>query len=143
MDKKQLNKAAFIKAGTIRNQVIARTSGRTPRIKDYPAAISSCSIIGSTAHKEDYSRSCQNYHFEEPINSALSKLGNIGCIDSSCKNPIGHCAEPHAANKLLRTLRRKPPIRNFVFSDTIRPRTMQALSYCNNCKRTFPSLTKI
>lgn len=140
MDRNGLNRAAIIKAGTIRNKVTTRAKGKNPRLKDYPAAVVSCSIIGSSNHKEDYSRPCQNYSYKEPILGALSKVGQIGAKSSFCHNYIGNCAEPHAANLLLKGLRKTPSIVDFVFGDTIRPRTMQVLPYCKNCKKTFPSL---
>ena len=140
MNKEQLNRAAYNKAGQIRNRVVSRTSGRIPRIKDYPAAVASCSVIGHNVHKEDYSRSCINYQYHQPVLGALRDLGKIGGHSPFCHNLIGNCAEPHAANQLLKELHFIPSIESFVFGDTIRPRTMQVLPYCNNCKQTFPSL---
>ena len=72
--------------------------------------------------------SCQ-YH------SACAGLyGN--CCPDDAGNFLGCCAEVHAANKLLFKAK-YIDVEDIKFSDAIRPRTMQKIKTCKNCKTTF------
>lgn len=52
-----------------------------------------------------------------------------------CKNRPGNCAEPHAADKVLKAT--KCDLSDLEFSVLVRPRTMQIRAYCGNCQEVF------
>lgn len=107
------------------------------RILDLPAAAVTCS---NGSHKaSDYSRDMFAAHVEQPLRSEIEKLGRIGerRKDGSCNNTLGRCAEQHAASTLQnRKYSTTPPVR-LQFSKAMRPRTMEIVEYCKNCKDIF------
>lgn len=57
--------------------------------------------------------------------------------------PVGHCAEPHAANRLLYEMSYKGKhlsIRDLRFSFAYRVKNSAVVEYCGTCKLTFPQL---
>ena len=73
----------------------------------------------------------------EMVTKLKNKLKEFGSLYSKVNgNYIGCCAEVNAANNLLK---KKPylNLNQIVFSKPIRPRTMQKLKMCRNCKTTF------
>ena len=106
------------------------------RYLDYPAAVVSCSnAISSSIIKSDYSHACRVDKLSMTLKQVLKPLGIIGGIaNNGCNNAIGHCAEVHAANKVSKKV---PNTNSFIFSKAIRPRTMETVPYCINCKRVF------
>ncbi len=63
-------------------------------------------------------------------------LGEIGRQVDGCKNPVGRCAEQHAAKLLLD----EHPLwgrKDVLFSSAFRPRTDEIIPYCANCKKLF------
>lgn len=141
MTSKALYNAAYIKAGEIANQVIKRHHGKTPKYKDYPATVVSCSSKGSSIHKVEHSRSCQNYKFDSRILDVLKTIGNVDGKSNikDCDNRVGHCAEPHAANEMIKTSA-KLKVADLEFGFAVRPRTKEIIPYCGNCKATFKQL---
>lgn len=87
-----------------------------------------------------------SYYYRPNLYDDLNKLGTIGkTIIGNCV--LGYCAEPHAANELLKRLNSnhssRPVIRktsNFRFTPALRIRTGQQVKYCKLCKKTFPQL---
>lgn len=77
-----------------------------------------------------------------------NRLKSLGIIGKSKKNHclLGYCAEPHAANNLLKKLNRIRPkasivnTSSFIFTKALRVRTHQEVAYCDFCKHTFPQL---
>lgn len=138
MTPKALFNAAYNKAGVIANSVVRRHDGKVPKYKDYPAAVVSCSSKGSKVHKEEHSRSCQHYKFDNRILDVLKVIGEVDGPSNvaGCNNRVGHCAEPHAANEMIQT-NVKLKVEDLEFSPSIRPRTRQIVPYCGNCKRIF------
>ncbi len=138
MTRQELFNAAYNKAGVIANSVIRRHHGNIPKYKDYPAAVISCSAKHSNIHKEEHSRSCQHYKFDFRILNLLKVIGNVDGPSNvkDCNNKVGHCAEPHAANEMIKTSMRLT-VGDLEFSPAIRPRTRQIIQYCGNCKATF------
>lgn len=141
MNKQTLYQAAFNESGKIRNRVVKRAKGKTPRRKDYPAVLVSCGDPTINIHKEECSRDCRGYEYKPQIAQALLKIGPIGGKSNikGCANFVGHCAEPHAANEVIKQ-GSKQSIGQLLFSEAIRPRTMQIVSYCDNCKAIFKQL---
>lgn len=65
------------------------------------------------------------------------KLLTIGDIGERVNgNLIGHCAEVRSSNKFL-IIDNTIPLNRIIFSPAMRPRTMQEIPMCNNCRITF------
>lgn len=104
---------------------------------DLPAAAVTCS---NGKHRvSDYSRGVDETHVREPLKSAIEALGRIGKYrdDRSCHNALGHCAEQHAASTLQNQHHSTTDPKRLGFSKAIRPRTMEVIDYCKNCKDIF------
>ena len=85
------------------------------------------------------------YYSNSSLRAKLSKLGIIGkTTNDNCV--LGYCAEPHAAELLLRRLNSNKVnlIQNntdkFFFTEALRVRTNQSVKNCIFCKKTFPQL---
>lgn len=118
----------------------------------YPAMAVACRKHGDWIIERDYTGTsdCGNpstvlvakntdaKNFCEKLSSALTNRtqSQIGKKTASCNNPVGHCAEPHAANKVM--VRTNCDVDDLEFSLAVRPRTLVAHDYCNNCKTVFP-----
>ena len=107
---------------------------------NYPAAACvSCDSHGYGVSR-NYSRDVRDTSYNPILANHLKstlKVARLGepSQQTKCKNGVGRCAEPHAANMTLnKTL---CPIDDIVFSLAIRPRTMQIIPYCDNCKLSF------
>lgn len=106
----------------------------------YPAIAVACCCKKGSLIITDHSRGVREKHLEPPLVLELQKLGNIGEPSKiGEKYIIGHCAEPHAANGLIK--KTKCSIADIYFSLAIRPRTHEIKNYCANCIATFPNLT--
>lgn len=68
------------------------------------------------------------------LKKSLERLGPIGTRVNG--NLLGCCAEQRASNHLILNFP-AVPIKRIMFSDAIRPRTMQKIPMCQNCKSTF------
>ena len=104
---------------------------------DLPAAAVTCS---NGSHKaSEYSRGVKEAHVLEPLRSEIEKLGRIGerRNDGSCNNTLGRCAEQHAASTLQNRKYSYTPPARLQFSKAMRPRTMEVVEYCKNCKDIF------
>lgn len=117
-------------------KVLKTTKGR---VNDYPAMMVSCcrSDIENpleifTAHSESPSVA----EYTSKLKNHLAKMGQLGTIIPSCKNPIGQCAEQHAAEILLQK-RKSYIVKNILFSTAFRPRTSEIFDYCDNCIKIF------
>lgn len=56
-----------------------------------------------------------------------------------CKNHVGSCAEQHAGNSFLKK-HAQYGLNDLYFTETLRPRTMEVILPCGNCKYIFPNL---
>jgi hypothetical protein len=72
--------------------------------------------------------------FSDKLRVKLSSLGEIYTKVNG--NFLGCCAEVNAADILMSKLRYLNP-KDIYFSDARRPRTMQIVPTCQNCKSTF------
>ena len=106
-----------------------------------------CVGVEDSSHKfKECSHSLKNendFIYYPDLNSKLNKIGVIGQTQNGhCI--LGYCAEPHAANALLRRLNHEnfhvTNTSKFVFTKALRVRTHQIVKYCDFCKRTFPQL---
>lgn len=69
------------------------------------------------------------------LNSILGEIGKVS-LKTNCKNIIGKCAEVKAANNVLK-LERRLKVQELVFTNAIRPRSLEVIPRCNNCKAVF------
>ena len=107
---------------------------------DLPAAASVCYGFGSQAR--GCSQSPQGKKWIDALRRVMCRLGTIGKPSRISRNVIGRCAEQHSCNNLGAKVRiaSEGDLRRIRFSDTVRPRTMQVLDPCANCKSIFPTL---
>lgn len=70
------------------------------------------------------------------LKSKLETLGSIGSKRPECPYPIGNCAEVDASNKVL-CRQSSIQLKDIIFSEAIRPRTMGLIPTCQNCIDTF------
>lgn len=89
-------------------------------------------------------KNAPDYYFRADIDKRLARVEKIELVEKYCI--LGYCAEPHAANNLLKCLNTgsKNTIitesSHFIFSKALRVRTHQHVDYCKFCKHTFPQL---
>lgn len=129
----------------IRKEVvrIREKTGVNNGIYDYPAvavvaADSRLSFSGRGRSDKVYSS--KEYHETPKLEKKMKSLGIIGKKRTVCDNVLGACAEPHAARKVLSHFGPHMNLSQLVFSKALRPRTMEVIEYCQNCKDTFPTL---
>lgn len=106
------------------------------RITDYAAATVACGYTRSGSTFKGYSASPVGHKYTEKLKIRLEVLAPIGEKRHGCNNTVGACAEPHAADKVLKIF---PGCKmdELQFSDAYRPRTAKRLRNCQNCKDTF------
>ena len=145
---KSLDNAAKIFCGQICNRKVHQLTFRHvernhkkvyEEIWDFPAVAVACKSHLQKRIYLDYSKGCRAAGFRPPLRQLLETLGIIGKTRKGCKNIIGRCAEQHVCNKLLGN----DPlacIKNVEFSTAYRPKTLQVMDYCENCKEIFTQL---
>ena len=104
---------------------------------DLPAAAVTC--CNGHYKASDYSRGVNASHIKDPLRSEIERLGRIGerRKDGSCLNILGRCAEQHAASTLQNRKHSTTLPASLQLSKTMRPRTMEIVEYCKNCKDIF------
>lgn len=110
-----------------------KRSKQNKTIHDYPAVVVGCCAkyrqiiyIDSTSSRKVYSKVPTLYN-------ALNTIGGIGTLRNG--NIIGACAEPKAAFDVVLDVH--CALQNLRFSKAFRPRTLQVIPYCQNCKDVF------
>ena len=111
---------------------------------DYPAVASICysSVAGQERQHRGYSHSPKGTKWHTILRTKMETIGEIGkkANKPHVKNYIiGNCAEQHAGNNLMRKYKVNK-LDTLHFSKAIRPRTMEIMPSCNNCKLIFPNL---
>ena len=129
----------------IRDEVkrVREKTGVNNGIYDYPAAAvvaSDNQLTFSARGRSSAVNSSTEYHDVPKLEKKLKSLGKIGKKRNACKNTIGACAEPHAAQKVMKHFGKQMSLKRVVFSIAYRPRTMEVVEYCKNCTDTFPTL---
>lgn len=111
--------------------------------RDYPSIICRCCDINDV-NKMDVQRSYSGrsrdknnkFYQNNALLNQMQLLGGVGCNGdyNGCRNPVGQCAEQHAAQWLLRE---KPNCRleQIVYSNSFRPRDNSFHEYCEKCKK--------
>lgn len=119
-----------------------KKAGVNNGVRDYPSA----AVVASDRQLSfsGRGRSCQPQYREycntPALENKLKSIGRIGTVRVECKNVIGACAEPHAARRVLNHFGNRISLNQVLFSTALRPRTMEKVDYCQNCKDTFHSL---
>ena len=108
--------------------------------RDYPAIICRCYPAKCIDNKMPlvtffgHSKGNNKMFYRDP--QLLNKMNQIGGVGNhsttKCKNPIGQCAEQHAAQFLLN--KEQCRLNEIIYSTPIRPRDNSTHDYCNNCK---------
>lgn len=139
MPSQDLERSVDQYSGSVANNVIR--CRRSPRIWDYPAVVVSCKMNnGDNRIYNGKSSKPTSGMYEPLLEIALTQLGGVGQQSrNGCPYTIGNCAEPHAANKLLKD--NCVGLEQILFSTALRPRTRQVIPYCANCRAVFSSLT--
>lgn len=119
--------------------VVRRIRGeRKIRKRDFPPVVVSCSDgIGTESSYTHGPEECV-YHplIENALTSNLGPIGGHTQYEPSFR--IGRCAEPNAANKLIKKSNGRITNLNQVrFSQALRPFTKEPRDYCQNCQHTF------
>ena len=107
-------------------------AARLRNIKQYPAAV----VGAEHSHLTEIARSSK-----APVLPLVARLRErleiLGRIDSRVNgNYLGRCAEVRASNKIL-VNRPSVKVKDIDFTEAIRPRTMQFVKTCDNCRQTF------
>ena len=124
-----------------KKQVILHRNGYEDSLRteyyDLPAAAVTC--CNGHYKASDYSRGVNASHIKDPLRSEIERLGRIGerRKDGSCLNILGRCAEQHAASTLQNRKHSTTLPASLQLSKTMRPRTMEIVEYCKNCKDIF------
>lgn len=139
-----LSKTVNIYCKDIRNEVerTRKKTGVTNGIHDYPAVAVVAADRGLAFSGKGRSCKVQYREYDDTpkLKKKLQSFGVIGKERRGCKNIIGACAEPHAAHRVLRHFGQSMNLSQLIFSVAYRPRTMEKIDYCDNCKRTFPTI---
>jgi len=121
--------------------LVTRVRKGLQREKDLPSVVVACAMNDDIWCKIGYSGKAEIGDYTYVLRRALGELGVIGGISEiEQSNKIGYCAEPNAANKVLRQKRHNGRnIGDLLFSKSYRPRTRHTyrIPYCNNCKHIF------
>lgn len=140
----QLTVAARKKADVIAKRVLDYNSSirhRKPILKEYPPVVVACAqnetnhYVGITRH--NVLRKDINRDLLDRLEDRLGPYGESTEFAPRCY--IGHCAEPQAANKLLRN-EYVNDLDDIYFGNAYRPRTGVVIPPCNNCRRMFNNL---
>lgn len=108
---------------------------------DLPACASICHDGNYGRQKRGYSHKPDSIKWNHVLRRKMTrKLGLIGTKSKLGKHYIiGNCAEQHSGNNYMKRYGVKN-LSSLHFSETVRPRTMEIIPPCDNCKAIFPNL---
>lgn len=88
--------------------------------------------------EKGYSHSYRGVKWYFPLRNELAKAGGVGNVPKNAGHApkIGSCAEQHAANAMFKYHKAKY-MDDLCFSTALRPKTLEPVEYCNNCKKIF------
>ena len=123
----------------------SRTKFKVDVVWDYPAT--AVTSFDSNGHytKFNYSRTALQTSYNKALTDKLNSINPPKVVgDHNGDTILGHCAEPHAANQTMNAYSKAKhkdlPLEDIFFSLAKRPRTMEIVPTCQNCKDTFPNL---
>ena len=125
-------------------EVLRRDKQKGAWYWDYPAVASICysSQKGKEITHHGYSHSPKGTKWHSILRKKMEKINEIGKKSNHPHEKnyiIGNCAEQHAGNNLMRKYKVNK-LETLFFSKAVRPRTMEIIPACYNCKLIFPSL---
>lgn len=108
---------------------------------DLPSCVSFCHNGNYTRMSRGYSHLPDGTKWHDTLRRLiLQLLGPMGeHSHENTRNIIGNCSEQHAGNNYMRKYA-EMNVANLHFSEAIRPRTMEVIQPCANCKKIFPTL---
>lgn len=128
----------------IKKEIDFAKKGESPKVTDYPACAAACynpsnpnEIALNYSWREDHQVS-YNQKMLDLFNDRLETGPYKQSAVTGCKNPVGNCAEQHVADDML--THSACSIADLHFSVAFRPRTMEYIPACTNCKALFPQL---
>lgn len=113
---------------------------------EFPAAVAGCLGPVNGLERVGKSGSITTQWDEDIVSLFHTRLGgSVGSHSpiTTSSNPIGNCAEQHAANMVIIEGKNNgisEEVNKLVFTEAIRPRTMQVIDYCPNCTAIFDTL---
>lgn len=112
------------------------------RYWDYPACATVCHDGAYQRTARGYAHKPQGTKWVDVLRRKMERLlGHIG--DNSRLEPhhyiVGNCAEQHAGNKYMHKYH-EVNTDNLYFTESVRPRTMEVMQPCENCKTMFNTL---
>ncbi len=106
---------------------------------DYPAMICRCCSTKCIENKSMFvsyyghaKSNNKKFYRNAQLVKKMDEIGGVGKHNSSCKYPVGQCAEQHAAQFLLN--KEMCSLNEIIYSTPIRPRDNSTHDHCNNCK---------
>ncbi len=102
-----------------------------------PACVSTCCYRNLSDTATSVSGRPQVNEYRGDFVNKFEQLGGLGQINGNCKNYIGNCAEQHAANQCSKKVTGTVCFDKFSFSKTRRPRTLEIIKACANCRYLF------
>ena len=108
---------------------------------DLPACASICHNGDYGKTRKGYSHKPNGTKWHDVLRRKMEKeLGDIGSRSNLGKHfYIGNCAEQHSENNYMKKYK-ESNISSLHFSETVRPRTMEIIPPCDNCKKLFDTL---
>lgn len=108
---------------------------------DLPACASICHNGDYGKTRKGYSHKTNGTKWHDVLRRKMEKeLGDIGSRSNLGKHfYIGNCAEQHSGNNYMKKYK-ESNISSLHFSETVRPRTMEIIPPCDNCKKLFDTL---
>lgn len=121
---------------------VLRVDKRTgTKFWDLPACASICHNGDYGKTRKGYSHKPNGTKWHDVLRRKIKKeLGDIGSRSNLGKHfYIGNCAEQHSGNNYMKKYK-ESNISSLRFSETVRPRTMEIIPPCDNCKKLFDTL---
>lgn len=116
--------------------------GKTPDIRDYPSVVAVCAKMEYrtyTGETMDIDRKKINRMLLGELEWKLGPIGTKTCYADN--SYVGYCAEPNAANKLLKR-EGVNSLDDIYFGKAYRPRTGVVIPPCGNCQRIFNNVVR-
>ena len=111
---------------------VLRVDKRTgTKFWDLPACASICHNGDYGKTRKGYSHKPNGTKWHDVLRRSRSNLGKHFYI--------GNCAEQHSGNNYMKKYK-ESNISSLHFSETVRPRTMEIIPPCDNCKKLFDTL---
>lgn len=139
--KQQLDRIGLAYIGSLINNVRRCRIGQHGNAWDYPAVAVACSS-NKTPFYMRKGHSCESLRNPHPTLFASYPSTKKGTTPKRYTRE-GHCAEPHAAHKLLNAMTKSNKtilVSDILFGKAFRVIDCSPVAYCSTCRKTFPQL---